>query len=241
MAFRVPQHVNRMQMMQPTNVQQPGQQTGMPQRGSVAQSEGQPAPFNPLQTAQGMIGAYNAGETAYALPGKVSNFYSRMTMPSGVNPASVMAGSGPQQAGSAFLGPAPGLTQMAPAGTPEAVGQAGANLFSGSAGGNFMTPALYGADGAAGAMAQSAFPTIGAGADGAALLGGGADAAGAGASIMSNSALAGGAMDAGAAAAGSAAAEGGMLAGASSLMPALGPVGLGAAGIYGLGSLMKWW
>lgn len=231
------------------------------QRGSVAQSITPAQEQNPLVSgASNALGGYKAAKGGSEMYNDASRLYDRWTMPSGVNPDSVMAGSGDANAANANFMNGGNVTNF-PQGAPTAQAADNASFMgqSGTAAENpLMTsspsPMLDNALASSGTAADAtANSTAGATAasSGADLMGGaatdtaattGADLMGSAATDAAATAAADAAATAGAEGAGAAAAEGaGALGAEEAGLSALGPVGW-AAGLGLLASKMfKLW
>lgn len=207
--------------------QQRQQQNPLMSRGSVATTNTPAQPSNPMSNISDVMTAYKEGKGGMQLLGDAGNLYSRLTMPSGVTPGSVMAGSGPLAENASFLAgaaPAAGL-----GGGTEAVGAA-ANTANTA---NFLAPGVVENPLT---MSATASPLLeGAGATGAEALG----TAGAADTALATGASTGAEMLGGAAATGAvggeAAAAGGAALGAEAAgLGMLGPIGiLAGAGLLG--------
>lgn len=187
------------------------------ERQNQQQQEG-----NPLSGSSDVMGLYKSGKGLSNIANKATGVYDHYFMPSGVNPASVMAGSGTETAGSAFLGASPMIegSPFLAASTAAPTSGAGYGLL---AEGAATTPLIDSAVGLGGA-------------EGASLLGGaGAEAAALGATEGAAAAgLGGAAATEGAAAAGAIGAE-------AAGLGMLGPVGiLAGAGLLGSKLLGMW-
>lgn len=236
MSFYIPRRYQQTQMPLPnaqmnSTAMNPLMQN---QRGSVAQSTAPAQAQNPLVSgASNALGGYKAAKGGAEMYNDASRLYDRWTMPSGVNPDSVMAGSGDASAANAnFLNG--GQVTNFPQGAPAAqaadnasfIGQAGAAdnpLTTSATNTPFLDNALAssGSDVAADTVATT-----------------GSDLMGGAATDAATTAAADTAATAGAEGVGAAAAEGaGALGAEEAGLSVLGPVGW-AAGLGLLASKM---